>query len=194
MKKLLLSLFVLAFIGIASTFQNQLGVAPQVRATAVQTITLDVAFDARTAIANLVDPAVTDGARGDTFVLNGKIFPGGTIPPGGTFDKPGTFDPDAPGSIGIFICRGVMLFNAAQINAGAAPYVATNQHFQFNNGDALLTEGLEAGVDTIRRAVTGGVGTYSGARGEAHLTLIGTNKTGWENYRFVFKLKQTIEL
>jgi len=160
-----------------------------VRATADQTITLDVAFDGRSAIANLVDPAVTDGARGDTFVVNGKVFPGGAIPPGGTFDTPGTFDPDAPGSIGNFICRGTQLFNGAEIATGAAPYVATNQLFQLNNGDVLLTEGLEAGVDTIRRAVTGGVGSYSGARGEAHVTLIGINKTGWENYRFVFTLK-----
>jgi hypothetical protein len=189
MNKLLLSLFFLALVGITATVPPQGGGVPRVQAAAAQTLTLDVAFDGRTAIVNLVDPAIKDGARGDTFVVNGKVFLGGAIPPGGTFDTPGTFDPDASGSIGTFICRGTQLFNGAQVAAGAAPVVVTNQYFGLDNGDALLTEGLEAGVDTIRRAVTGGIGAYSGARGEALLTLIGINKTGWENYRFVFTLK-----
>lgn len=189
MKKLLVPLFLLGLIGFVPHVPQQVNVLPGVQADTEQTLTLDVAFDGRTGIANLVDPAIKDGARGDTFVVNGKVFPGGTIPAGGTFDQPGTFDPDTRGSIGNFVCRGTMLFNAAEIAAGAAPYVVTNQLFQFNTGDVLLTEGLEAGVNTVRRAVTGGVGTYSGARGEAHLTLIGINKTGWENYRFVFTLK-----
>ena len=189
MKKLLVPLFMLALLGFGPYVQQKFNVTPDVQADAAETLTLDVAFDGRTAIANLVDPAIKDGARGDTFVVNGKVFPGGAIPPGGTFDQPGTFDPGARGSIGNFVCRGTMLFDAAEIAAGAAPYVVTNQLFQLNTGDALLTEGLEAGVNTVRRAVTGGGGAYSGARGEAQLTLIGINKTGWENYRFVFTLK-----
>jgi hypothetical protein len=178
MKKLLLSLIVLGLAGLAFSLWFKASLSPvalagaekplthvpagddllDVLARQGKTIILDVAFDGRTLSPNPVDPAATDFARGDTFVLNGKIYAGGTLPLGGTPEAPGSFSPDTPGSIGTFICRGTTLFSGAEVAAGAAPFVNTNQLFQLDDGNTLLTEGLEGNVSPIRRAVTGGTG------------------------------------
>src|SRR5260370_7576675 len=45
-----------------------------------ETFTIDVAFDARTYRQNNVDPSAPGSSRGDTFIVQGKIYPAGTIP------------------------------------------------------------------------------------------------------------------
>src|SRR5262245_45903197 len=76
------------------------------RAASDVTVTFDIAFDWRTYRGiHGVDPFATnppDIKRGDTFVLNGTIFPEGTLPAG-----PSDLGPDSPGGIGQFYCRGV---------------------------------------------------------------------------------------
>jgi len=186
MKKLLFSLLVLGLIGVALSFPSQVSMVPVAQAdNDRRTLVLEVAFDGRTFVPNPVDPTATSGARGDTFVLNGKIFPGGTIPPGD-----GTFSPDAAGSIGTFICRGTSLFSDAEIAAGAAPFVATTQTWVLDKGNTLVTDGLEGNVSPIQRAVTGGTHEFRGASGVVTLKLLGFNATGFEDYRATFHLKR----
>jgi hypothetical protein len=184
MKKLLPSLLILALVALAPGGQSQLRTSLVAQADTTSVVVLDVAFDGATFVLNQVTPGAPAIARGDTFVLNGKVFPNGTIPSGSGFD------PNSSGSIGNFVCRGTALFNAAEIAAGAAPFVATTQSFLLDGGSALATEGLEAGVSPVTRVVTGGWGQYSGAGGEVTQELLGFNVTGFENYRCTFKLKK----
>jgi hypothetical protein len=184
MKKLLPLLLILAMVALAPIIPSHLGASSVTQADTTSVVVLDVAFDGATFVLNQVTPGAPAIARGDTFVLNGKVFPGGTIPPGSGFD------PNASGSIGNFVCRGTSLFNGAEIAAGAAPYVATTQTFLLDGGSALVSEGLEAAVSPITRVVPGGWGQYSGAGGEVTLELLGFNITGFENYRATFKLKK----
>ena len=190
MRRVIGSLLVFGLILLTPGFSNPAGVAEATQANNIRFTVLDVAFDARTFTINHVNPASSDLARGDTFVLNGKVFVGGTIAGGGTPASPGPFSPDAPGSIGRFICRGTSMFNGAQIAAGAAPFVATTQTFVLDNGNWLITEGLEGNASPITRAVISGLGDFSGMRGEVQMELLGFNSTGMENYRFTFRLKK----
>jgi hypothetical protein len=190
MRKFIFSLLVFGLIGLTPSLSNQASTASATQAGKIRFTVLDVAFDARTFTFNHANPASNNLARGDTFVLNGKIFIAGAIPSGGTPSNPGPFSPDAPGSIGKFICRGTSLFDGAEVAAGAAPFVATTQTFVFDNGNWLFTEGLEGNFSPITRAVTGGLGDFSGMRGEVTMELLGFNSTGMENYRFTFRLKK----
>ena len=184
MKRLFLLSLVLSLVVFGPGIPSYPGDLQMAQADTTTILVLDVAFDGATFAVNQVAPGAPALARGDTFVLNGKVFPGETIPAGNDFN------PNSPGSIGNFICRGTLLFSGAEIAAGAAPFVATTQTFVLDGGSALLTEGLEAGVSPITRSVTGGWGQYSGAGGEVTLNLIGFNITGFENYRFTFTLKK----
>ena len=183
MKKLLLLLLILGMFASVPMIPSRPGTSSVTHADTTRIVILDVAFDGATFVLNQVTPGAPAIARGDTFVLNGKVFADGTIPSGSGFD------PNSPGSIGNFVCRGTSLFNAAEIAAGAAPFVATTQTFLLG-GSSLVTDGLEAGVSPITRAVTGGTGDYAGVGGEVTLDLLGFNVTGFENYRFTFELKK----
>jgi len=190
MRKVLRSLFFLGVMGLALNLPSHVSTATASQGNSSRFFVVDVTFDARTFTFNHVNPNSADLGRGDTFVLNGKVFHGGTIPSGGTPTNPSSFGPDSPGSIGNFICRGTSLFNGAQVGAGAAPFVATTQTFVFDDGDWLFTEGLEGNASPMKRAVTGGLGEFSGLRGEVTMELLGFNSTGMENYRFTFRLKK----
>ena len=182
MKKLLLPLIILALAAFAPVTLFQPGASPVARADTASVVVFDVAFDGSTF--RNQDGVPAGDFRGNTFILNGKIFPAGTIPPGD-----GTFSPDSPGGIGTFICRGTQLYDLSDTTADP-PFVVTTQLLRFDGDDAIVTEGLEAGVSPVRRAVTGGWGRYSGASGEVSLELLGFNTTGAENYRFTFTLKK----
>ena len=60
-----------------------------------KTFTVDVACDARTYRQNNVDPSAAGSNRGDTFIVAGKIYPGGTIPQGN-----GSLAPTIPEALG----------------------------------------------------------------------------------------------
>ena len=166
----------------------------------------DVAIDARTWRLDTIlspdndqnpfdpfDPAkLIQVKRGNTFIVDGKIYPGGTIPPGGDFDNPSSFGPDSPGSIGKWTCRGVFNFDFSDIANGAAPHVFTTQTFQFDSNDALWTDGAEGGITTVR-AVTGGTGKFAGVQGQVTQETLGINQAGASrlfNLRDTFKLKK----
>jgi hypothetical protein len=155
----------------------------------VRTLVYDVACDARTFRLNK-SGTLMDARRGDGFIVQGKIYPAGTIPPGGTIDNPGPFDPDtAPGSIGTWICRGTFQFDIGEILAGANPHLYSTQLHLFENGRGLVHEGPEGGAPQVR-ALTGGMGRFSGAAGEVLEEPIGVNSTGLFNIRHTFKIKR----
>lgn len=148
------------------------------------TFTIDVACDARTYVQNNVDPSAAGSHRGDTFIVAGKIFPGGTIPEGNN-----VFSPDNAGSIGKWICRGAWMVSSDELAGGASPAFDTTQIYLLPDGSRqLFSEGLE-GPQPVFRTVVGGTGPLSGARGEVKQELLGTNVTGLFNLRFTFQLK-----
>jgi hypothetical protein len=192
------------FLLAISTVAFLLTAAPHARSTPAmaqptRALVFDVAIDGRTwrydTGPNPFDPfsvAVLGAVRrGNSFVVQGKVYPGGTIPIGGDFSNPSSFGPDSPGSIGLWICRGVMNFDGSQILAGQAPHAITTQIFALPNG-GLWTDGPEGGISVIR-AVTGGTDQYSGARGEVRQDPLGVNSAGTSkhfNSRFTFALEK----
>lgn len=148
--------------------------------------TIDVACDARTYRQNNVDPSVSGSNRGDTFIVQGKIYPGGTIPKGND-----VFSPDNPGRIGTWICRGTWMVSSAELASGASPAFDTTQIYLLpDESKQLFSEGLEGPVPTLR-AVTGGTGSALGAQGQVRQELLGTNATGLFNLRFSFRLRHS---
>jgi len=150
------------------------------------TFTIDVACDARTYRQNNVDPSASGSNRGDTFVVQGKIYPGGTIPKGN-----GVFSPDNPGSIGAWICRGAWMVSSSELASGASPAFDTTQVYLLpDESKQLFSEGLEGPLPTLR-VVTGGTGSAFGLRGQVKQELLGTNSTGLFNLRFTFQLRHS---
>ncbi|MGH9802155.1 MAG: hypothetical protein ACRD82_17470, partial [Blastocatellia bacterium] len=93
------------------------------------TLVFDVATDARTFRINRGAP-LPDAKRGDSFIVEGKIYPAGTLPVGGTLLSPGSFNPDTtPGSIGKWVLRGTFNADFAEILGGAEPAVFGTQYF-----------------------------------------------------------------
>jgi len=151
-------------------------------------LTIDVACDARTYVQNNVDPSASGSHRGDTFIVAGRIFPGGTIPAGNN-----VFSPDNPGSIGKWICRGAWMVSSDELGAGASPAFDTTQIYLLPDGSRqLFSEGLE-GPQPVFRTVIGGTGPLAGVRGEVKQELLGTNVTGLFNLRFTFRLNGRAE-
>ncbi|MGH2602345.1 MAG: hypothetical protein ACRDJ9_23535 [Dehalococcoidia bacterium] len=153
-----------------------------------QTLTVDVAMDGRTWRMTRLDPTQPDALahRGDSFIVNGGIFPAGTI-------ERGLTSPDQTGRIGTWVCRGT--FQVEDIMT-QTPHVASLQMFLLDGGNALISEGLEGGV-TVTRAVIGGWGRYAGARGTSLEEPMGSNETLFDvgaaevpsfNLRFTFTL------
>ena len=159
-----------------------------------QTFVLDVAIDAHTLRLNNDPSAAGIPRRGSTFIVNGKIYPGGTIPAGVT-----SFDPDtAPGSLGTWVCRGVFVADFADIfvNGSAALAFDTTQIFLLDSDhNALFTEGMEGNVGvTTHRAVTGGTGGYRRVVGTVKQETIGVNRNGAADglfdLRFTFRVQR----
>lgn len=159
----------------------------QVKADQDEVFVVDVAVDVNTymQIPVVGPPPTNDSLRGTTFIVNGKIFPGGTI------TGPG-FNPNQAGSIGDWVCRGVFTKDGLAMMPGVAEEIDTTQMFLLpNDAKAIWTEGFEGdqGV-TEHRAVIGGTGEFRGATGMVvQQTLIGLNSTGGPNSRFTFHLK-----
>jgi hypothetical protein len=188
MRKMIASLVVCGLLGAAPIGRSQESNS-RVTPTSGKTLTFDVAIDTRTfRTVNGVNPFASNPpniSRGDTFIVDGKIYPGGTIPSG-----QGVFSPDMPGSIGTWVCRGVFLVSFAEIAAGAQVLVNTTQLFLLDDGSRLVSEGLEGPIPTMR-AVTGGTGDLSGAAGDVLQETLGTNPTGLFNLHFTFGLKKS---
>ncbi len=154
------------------------------------TIVFDVATDARSFRLNR-GAALPEAKRGDSFIVEGKIYPGGAIPPGGSFQAPGPFNPDtASGSIGKWVFRGTFNYDFGEILAGAEPFDFGTQYFLFNDGRVLVSEGPHGGARAQLRAIIGGAGAFSGATGDVRAEIIGVNITGLFNHRFTFRIKR----
>jgi len=154
------------------------------------TLAFDVATDARTFRINRGAP-LPEAKRGDSFIVEGLIYPAGTIAPGGTLLSPGTFNPiTATGSIGKWVLRGTFNYDFGEIIGGAEPAVFGTEYFLFNDGKMLVSEGSHGGVQPQLRAIVGGGGTMSGATGDVREQVIGTNITGLFNQQFTFKIKR----
>jgi hypothetical protein len=146
-------------------------------------IVFDVAVDCRT--------AVTEFERGGVFVLNGKIFPGGTLPSGTASNDP-TEPVNGVAAIGDQFARGHHAFplppELAQFYSSAPGDFATGYSILDGGRSALITEAyafLEGAFPSeVRSVVTAAIGAFSGAAGEVRQAIIGTNITGCPNFRY----------
>ncbi len=111
--KIILAALALALVGIAGPSTR--GDDDKHSDARWKKLVIDVAVDARTAVVNQVNPADAPPKRGDTFIENGKIYPGGTIPAGDGFDI------DTTGSIGTSVTRGTFNFDFSQAFTGGDP-------------------------------------------------------------------------
>jgi len=141
------------------------------------------------------EPLVDDlPAYGNSFITQGLIYPFGTLNESNGVLPDGT--PEFPDKvIGRWTCFGWHVADAATAVTG--PAVVTTQIYEFADTPgrvSFVTDGFElafgdVGVP-IQRAVTGGTGPYSKARGEARQTFLGfPNTSGGVNLRFTVNVK-----
>src|SRR5437867_7417734 len=90
-----------------------------------KTLVIDVAIDARTAVPP--SSSVLDLKRGQTGIINGKIYPGGTIAAGDGLDID-----TLTGSIGTWVTRPTFNFDFIQFPMGAHPLLSSTQHYLFS--------------------------------------------------------------
>ena len=151
--------------GVLSSFDTPIGVQPAaVHAALSHVLTLDVAADCRT-----LSPGLN---RGETNMVTGKIFPGGTLPRG-TADNDPALPVNGVAPIGDWHHRSQNALPLPPDIAAAyssTPPVLATFYFFFNNGAALVTEAwgiIEVnGVPTVPGVIVGGIGRFSGAAGD----------------------------
>jgi hypothetical protein len=158
------------------------------------TFVVDVAVDMRTfaAIPSTGNPPgePVGPNRGTTFIVNGKIFPAGDLPSGAASN-----DPSQAGSIGDWVCRGILTSDLARQLAGIDKIgFDTTQMLIFGSDRrAIWSEGLEGGLSeagvTTHRIILGGTGAFLAASGDVVQESLGTNATGAPNIRLTFRLR-----
>lgn len=137
------------------------------------------------------DPTLTEGmpAGSTPYVTQGYIYPEGTLTDSNGINADGS--PEFPDKvIGQWSCWGWRL--APSASADTAPWLTTHL-FNFGSewGEAtLISEGY--GIDDVGvaldRAVSGGTGDYSGARGVQAETMLGVNPSRGGNFRHEVRL------
>jgi hypothetical protein len=155
----------------------------------------DVAENGRRFTADETPVHSDDGlpAYGNEFVTEGYIYPFGTIDGTNGVNEDGS--PEFPDKvIGKWYCRGWHVGDGAHTASG--PWVLTHQLYDLSGEPGSLTitsEGIELadlGVP-FRRAITGGTGRFSKARGQVIQTFIGfPNRAGGGDFRFVLELSK----
>jgi len=158
------------------------------------TFVVDVAVDMRTfaAVPSTGNPPgePVGPNRGTTFIVNGKIFPAGDLPSGTASN-----DPSQEGSIGDWVCRGILTSDLASQLAGDEKIgFDTTQMLIFGSDKrAIWSEGLEGGLGevgvTTHRIVLGGTGAFLAASGDVVQESLGTNVTGAPNIRLTYRLR-----
>lgn len=126
-------------------------------------------------------PIFEDGmpAYGNSFITEGYIYPAGTLGESNGVLPNG--DPEFPDLVlGKWLCRGYFVGDGAHTTTG--PWVVTTQIYDLGDiaGEQTITsEGFELSDMGIpgSRAITGGTGDYSKARGQMQQILIGFNET-----------------
>jgi hypothetical protein len=156
-----------------------------------ESFTVDVTVDHQTFALNpssglVLNPQPPGPNRGSTFIVDGKIFPGGTLQKGA-----GMGDPNMPGSVGTWFCKGIFTSALGTDDVG----FDTTQRFEFSgDSNSIWTEGLEGGLGKVgvvtHRTILGGTGKYSGAQGEVVQESLGTNSGGTPNIRLTFKIQR----
>lgn len=140
------------------------------------------------------DVVYEDGlpADGSSFITRGYIYEAGTLQESNGVNADGS--PEYPEKvIGEWICQGYMINDAGHAKGGV--WVFSTQFFQFGQepgAQTLVTTGYEladVGV-TIARAITGGSGEYSTARGETSQMMLGLNATEGVNLRVQVKVQK----
>jgi hypothetical protein len=160
------------------------------------TFTVDVAQDPSTNAQNDVDPA--EGqilfTRGDTYIVDGKIYSAGTIPSG-------IADPD-PNSrvIGKYRIRGTFTTDAADFNRAIAGDPSASRIVAFatesfslpDDETTILTDGVWPNARlSAHRVVLGGTGRFRDVVGEIFEQNIGEGTLGFCNSRVTFRLKKS---
>ncbi|MDJ0754114.1 MAG: hypothetical protein QNJ45_11385 [Ardenticatenaceae bacterium] len=153
----------------------------------------DVAEDMSRFIFNQ-DIVFDDGfpADGSNFITRGYIYPAGTLTDGSGVNPDGS--PEFPDQvIGEWICEGYMINDAAHATSGV--WVFSTQFFQIGDkagAQTITTTGYElADVgEAVARAITGGTGEYSDARGESEQVLLGLNASEGVNLRVKIMLNK----
>jgi hypothetical protein len=160
--------------------------------------TVDVTQHLRSNAQNDVDPAEgqTQFSRGDTFIVDGSIYPEGSIPSG--IAEP---DPNAP-IIGKYRLRGTFTTDTADFLRSIAGDPAASRIVAFateafslpNDETTILTDGVWANArKSAHRVVLGGTGRFSGVVGEILQQNIGENHDGFCNSRVTFKIRKAPE-
>jgi len=144
---------------------------------------------------NDIDPAEGDLAftRGDTFVLDGTIYPDKSIP-GGHGGEP---LPNAP-KLGKMVQRAVFTTGVDQflLAIGGARNVESTIAFAtellaFQDGSTILTDGLWPNAYfSVHRVVLGGTGRFRDVVGELLDENIGEDTDGFCNTRLTFKIRK----
>ncbi|MCI0389600.1 MAG: dirigent protein [Acidobacteria bacterium] len=132
-------------------------------------------------------PLFPDGvpAYGNEFTTEGYIYPYGTL--NGTNGVKEDGSPEFPDKvIGLWFCRGWHVGQGGKTEKG--PWVATNQIYDFGHeagSVTITTDGFETPEHVpIHRAITGGTGPFSLARGEAVQTFLGFNQSAGVSLRY----------
>jgi hypothetical protein len=144
---------------------------------------------------NNVDPSQdpTLFGRGDTFIVDGSVYPPDSIQPG--IAEP---NPNAP-VIGKYRLHGTFTGNTAEFNEGIAGNSAAPQIIAFatesfslpNDNTTILTDGIWPNArKSAKRVVLGGTGRFVNVTGEIFETNIGENHDGFCNSRVKFKLRK----
>ncbi len=140
------------------------------------------------------DVAYEDGmpADGSSFITRGFLYEAGTLSDSNGINPDGS--PEFPDKvIGEWICQGYMINDAGHATEGV--WVFSTQFFQFGDevgAQTVTTRGYEladVGVE-IARAITGGTGEYSSARGESTQTLLGLNQSEGVNLHVEINLEK----
>jgi hypothetical protein len=138
-------------------------------------------------------PVLDNGlpAYGNAFVTSGYLYEYGTLNGSNGVQPDGS--PQFPDKVvGYWICRGWFIGEGAHTQSGAM--VVTTQYFQIGDGpggETIITDGVEIADlnQIVYRAITGGTGPYSNARGQGSQELLAFNQTEGVNLRVELAVK-----
>ncbi|MEZ4681040.1 MAG: hypothetical protein R2932_43190 [Caldilineaceae bacterium] len=140
------------------------------------------------------DVAYEDGlpADGSSFITRGYLYEAGTLQESNGVNPDGS--PEYPEKvIGEWICQGYLINDAGHATGGV--WVFSTQFFQLGDepgAQTLVTTGYElADINVaIARAITGGTGDYSTARGQSSQEMLGLNASEGVNLRVRLEVQQ----
>jgi hypothetical protein len=147
-----------------------------------KTLVVDLVVDGNTFVNNQGDTTatITNAKRGQSYVIQGKLYPGNTID--------ASTQPGAAGFVGTWNCWGVLNVVGTDVfKQGEMSPLLSTQYLQFDNGDEIISIGAQNFLPDFPRAITGGVGDLTGAAGVVDVAVLGINSSQWPNIRFTIK-------